>query len=78
MLSVLFKPQNFTKTGEQEAVRCDTATLLRNKGCSSNGIINPRNDLTKKSDKPLIAGANPMQIQPQEIQLDLRPGMLHS
>ncbi len=78
MLSVLFKPQNFTKTGEQEAARCDTATSLINKGCSSNGIINPKNIFQLKSSNPLAAGKNPVQIYPQEIQLNLRPGMLHS
>uniref|UniRef100_A0A672KCU3 Integrin beta n=1 Tax=Sinocyclocheilus grahami TaxID=75366 RepID=A0A672KCU3_SINGR len=69
------KDLNFTKTGEQEAIRCDTAASLRNKGCSSNGIINPKNNFAKNSNKPLAAGANPVQIQPQEIQLNLRPGL---
>lgn len=78
MLSVLLKPQNFTKAGEQEAARCNTAAMLRDKGCSSNGIINPKNDFIKTKDKPLAPGANPVQIQPQEVQLNLRPGMSYS
>lgn len=78
MLYVLFKPQNFTKTGEQEAVRCDTVASLQKRGCSHNFIINPKNDFLKVSNKPLTAGTNPVQIQPQEISLNLRPGMLLS
>ncbi|XP_059418463.1 integrin beta-2 [Carassius carassius] len=69
------KDLNFTKDVKQEAARCDTYTSLKEKGCSPSGIINPKNDFTKKADKPLNAGKNPVQIQPQEIQLDLRPGM---
>uniref|UniRef100_A0A8C2ESE9 Integrin beta n=1 Tax=Cyprinus carpio TaxID=7962 RepID=A0A8C2ESE9_CYPCA len=68
------KDLNFTKAGEQEAARCNTAAMLRDKGCSSNGIINPKNDFIKTKDKPLAPGANPVQIQPQEVQLNLRPG----
>uniref|UniRef100_A0A9J7ZY15 Integrin beta n=1 Tax=Cyprinus carpio carpio TaxID=630221 RepID=A0A9J7ZY15_CYPCA len=69
------KDLNFTKAGEQEAARCNTAAMLRDKGCSSNGIINPKNDFIKTKDKPLAPGANPVQIQPQEVQLNLRPGL---
>ncbi|XP_026127046.1 integrin beta-2-like [Carassius auratus] len=69
------KDLNFTKTGQQEAVRCNTAAMLRNEGCSSNGIINPKNNFTKTLNKPLGAGPSPVQIQPQEIQLNLRPGL---
>uniref|UniRef100_A0A672NP77 Integrin beta n=1 Tax=Sinocyclocheilus grahami TaxID=75366 RepID=A0A672NP77_SINGR len=69
------KDLNFTKTGEQEAARCDTVAVLEERGCSPTGIINPKNDFIKISNKPLNAGKNPVQIQPQEIQLDLRPGV---
>uniref|UniRef100_A0A8C2DD52 Integrin beta n=1 Tax=Cyprinus carpio TaxID=7962 RepID=A0A8C2DD52_CYPCA len=69
------KDLNFTKTGEQEAARCDTPAVLKEKGCPPTDIINPKNDFIKISNKPLKAGENPVQIQPQEIQLDLRPGM---
>ncbi|XP_043105025.1 integrin beta-2 [Puntigrus tetrazona] len=69
------KDLNFTKTGEQEAARCDTAASLKIKGCSADGIVNPKNDFLKISDKPLVAGSNPVQMQPQEIELNLRPGL---
>ncbi|XP_073722140.1 integrin beta-2-like [Misgurnus anguillicaudatus] len=67
---------NFTKTGEQEAVRCNTVSELKGKGCK--GRIDPPNKLNIIENKPLIAGKNPVQIQPQEIKLDLRPGKPHT
>nr|XP_055070808.1 integrin beta-2 [Misgurnus anguillicaudatus]XP_055070809.1 integrin beta-2 [Misgurnus anguillicaudatus]XP_055070810.1 integrin beta-2 [Misgurnus anguillicaudatus] len=67
---------NFTKTGEQEAVRCNTVSELEGKGCVA--IKNPSNDLYNIVNKPLVAGDNPVQIQPQEIKLDLRPGKPHT
>lgn len=70
------KELNFTKRGEQEAVRCDTVAVLKEKGCSS--IIDPLNNLNKISIKPLTAGSNPVQIHPQEIELNLRPGKPHT
>lgn len=78
LLFVLFKQQNFTKTGEQEAARCDTVTFLINRGCSPNSIINPKNDIQMVLNKPLATGPDPVQIQPQEIHLNLRPGMLYT
>ncbi|XP_067300549.1 integrin beta-2 [Pseudorasbora parva] len=69
---------NFTKTGEQEAARCDTVALLTEKGCPPNSIINPKNIFSNVLNKPLIGGSNPVQIKPQEVTLDLRPGMPNS
>ncbi|TRY99864.1 hypothetical protein DNTS_016960, partial [Danionella cerebrum] len=66
---------NFTKMGEQEAARCDTVALLLERGCVKDSIINPKNKFEYVKDDPLVAGANPVQIQPQEIRLNLRPGM---
>lgn len=72
------KDLNFTKPGEQEAARCDTVTLLKERGCPSDSIINPQNNLHIDLNKPLATGPNPVQIQPQEINLYLRPGMPHT
>lgn len=69
------KELNFTKTGEQEAARCDTVKLLLDRGCSKENIINPQNIFQNVVNKALVAGKDPVQIQPQEIQLNLRPGM---
>ncbi|XP_077071783.1 integrin beta-2 [Siphateles boraxobius] len=72
------KDLNFTKTGEQEAARCDTEALLKERGCPENSIINPVNTFATILNKPLVTGSNPVQIQPQEILLDLRPGKPHT
>ncbi|KAA0715491.1 Integrin beta-2 [Triplophysa tibetana] len=66
------KDLNFTKPGEQEAVRCDSVAVLKDKGCSA--LIDPENKLNKISTKPLTAGSHPVQITPQELELNLRPG----
>ncbi|XP_035379481.1 integrin beta-2 isoform X2 [Electrophorus electricus] len=68
---------NFTKPGEQEAVRCDTRTVLLGKGCLETNIVSPRSNHKKDKDRPLSGGQHqkdPVQIQPQEITLELRPG----
>ncbi|XP_056611668.1 integrin beta-2-like isoform X1 [Triplophysa dalaica] len=70
------KDLNFNKPGEQEAVRCDTVAVLTDKGCSA--IIDPQNKLNKISIKPLTNGSHPVQITPQEIELNLRPGKPHT
>ncbi|XP_056092875.1 integrin beta-2 [Rhinichthys klamathensis goyatoka] len=72
------KDLNFTKTGEQEAARCDTKALLIDRGCPPNSIINPLNIWKPVLNKSLAAGPNPVQIQPQQIELDLRPGLPHT
>ncbi|XP_052004080.1 integrin beta-2 [Xyrauchen texanus] len=73
------KHVNFTKTGEQEAVRCDTVAVLKEKGCASTDIENPPNNFVAIENKPLNANIEiPVQIQPQEIKLNLRPGMPHT
>lgn len=68
---------NFTKTGEPEAVRCDTEEKLKEKGCSQQKIISPTSHLENVANKPLSGSdrtKNPVQVQPQEIKLNLRPG----
>lgn len=71
--------QNFTKPGEPEAVRCDTENNLLKKGCPEKKIINPPSDLINVRNKPLTSTKdktkNAVQLQPQEIALNLRPGM---
>ncbi|XP_030641735.1 integrin beta-2 [Chanos chanos] len=68
---------NFTKPGEQEAVRCNTKEALVSKGCPENDIVSPLNNMNRLKDKPLSStrGRDPVQIQPQEIKLQLRPGV---
>ncbi|KAK3543273.1 hypothetical protein QTP70_014066 [Hemibagrus guttatus] len=72
------KKLNFTKPGELEAVRCDTKQKLIEKGCPNDDIINPLSDLTKIQNKPLRNATEqtktPVQLQPQEIEVNLRPG----
>ncbi|KAI4878702.1 hypothetical protein NFI96_013478 [Prochilodus magdalenae] len=68
---------NFTKPGELEAVRCDTRAEIVKKGCPENKIIDPPNILNKLINRPLTPGISsndPVQIQPQKIELVLRPG----
>ncbi|CAJ1078846.1 integrin beta-2-like [Xyrichtys novacula] len=71
------KKLNFTKPGEQEAVRCDTrATLLKN-GCEDEDIISPENSMTKDKAEPLsdsFTQQKLIQLSPQKISLSLRPG----
>ncbi|XP_036425194.1 integrin beta-2 [Colossoma macropomum] len=72
---------NFTKRGELEAVRCDTLSEILKRGCPRSKIVNPPNDQRKIRDKPLSEGKqgnSPVQIQPQEIYLELRPGKPHT
>ncbi|KAF4087153.1 hypothetical protein AMELA_G00092400 [Ameiurus melas] len=72
---------NFTKTGEPEAVRCDTVDKLKEKGCSEGKIINPPSSLENLLNKPLSGSGrtkNPVQVQPQEIRLNLRPGQAYT
>ncbi|CAI5670717.1 unnamed protein product [Oreochromis niloticus] len=68
---------NFTKAGEQDAVRCNTRAELINKGCKENEIISPPNKLNIAKDDPLSASQNGqvVQMRPQKIDLDLRPGL---
>ena len=69
--------QNFTKAGEQEAVRCDTQAQLIKRGCKREEIISPKNNLTIVKKDPLSTSFNqqePVQLSPQKISLRLRPG----
>ncbi|KAJ8416683.1 hypothetical protein AAFF_G00325610 [Aldrovandia affinis] len=71
------KHVNFTKTGEPNAVRCDTEARLLEKGCDSGHIISPSSYVIRVRSKPLSKGTpteEPIQIRPQEVQLVLRPG----
>lgn len=68
---------NFTKPGELEAVRCDTMKELLAKGCPEIKIIKAPSNHDQKSNKPLSKGSatsSPVQVQPQDILLNLRPG----
>ncbi|XP_028289591.1 integrin beta-2 [Parambassis ranga] len=72
------KQLNFTKAGEQEAVRCNTPTQLREIGCKENEIISPENRLkVTKNDvlSPSFVQKEPVQMSPQKISLELRPGL---
>uniref|UniRef100_A0AAY4CHJ3 Integrin beta n=1 Tax=Denticeps clupeoides TaxID=299321 RepID=A0AAY4CHJ3_9TELE len=73
------KKLNFTKTGEQEAVRCDTQENLKTRGCSETEIISPKNIQQATQKKPLTSSSSgssdPVQIMPQEVKLELRPDM---
>ncbi|XP_072253903.1 integrin beta-2 [Leuresthes tenuis] len=69
---------DFTKPGEQEAVRCDTQTQLLKRGCQRKDIISPENVINTTKDDPLSALFNqqePVQMRPQMIRLNLRPGL---
>ncbi|XP_041858022.1 integrin beta-2 isoform X2 [Melanotaenia boesemani] len=69
---------NFTKSGEQDAVRCDTEDQLKSKGCKQEEIVSPKNELQTIKEEPLSASFDkqePVQISPQQIRLKLRPGL---
>ncbi|XP_047456513.1 integrin beta-2-like [Mugil cephalus] len=69
---------NFTKPGEQEAVRCDTKDQLKQKGCDDEEIISPFNypDITKSVPLSMsFKNEEPVQMSPQKINLQLRPGL---
>uniref|UniRef100_A0A1A8F1D7 Integrin beta n=2 Tax=Nothobranchius korthausae TaxID=1143690 RepID=A0A1A8F1D7_9TELE len=72
------KQLNFTKPGEQEAVRCDTKAQLVKKGCNIFEIIAPENHKTTIKDVPLStlsSNQEPVQMRPQQVSLKLRPGL---
>ncbi|XP_040912731.1 integrin beta-2 [Toxotes jaculatrix] len=72
------KQLNFTKAGEQEAVRCDTKAQLIERGCMAEAIISSNNEQVIKKNNPLTTSFNreePVQLAPQEIDLRLRPGL---
>ncbi|KAM4558258.1 integrin beta-2 [Odontesthes bonariensis] len=69
---------DFTKPGEQEAVRCDTRRQLQLRGCQMEDIISPVNVVNITKDNPLSASfvqEEPVQMRPQMIRLNLRPGL---
>ncbi|XP_071391791.1 integrin beta-2 [Centroberyx affinis] len=72
------KQLNFTKPGEQEAARCDTRSELMKRGCMTGEIISPMNNIDIVKDTPLSKSFDqqePIQLNPQEIKLKLRPGL---
>ncbi|XP_035249397.1 integrin beta-2 [Anguilla anguilla] len=74
---------NFTKQGESDTVRCDTRVALRERGCEADNIVSPQNSQTLVKDLPLTtrsstANKEPVQLKPQQITLDLRPGLPHT
>ncbi|XP_029314649.1 LOW QUALITY PROTEIN: integrin beta-2-like [Cottoperca gobio] len=69
---------NFTKAGEQEAVRCDTQAHLIERGCEIEEIISPENNVIIVKKDPLSVSfekEEPVQLSPQNIRLTLRPGL---
>ncbi|CAN9498054.1 unnamed protein product [Ophioblennius macclurei] len=66
---------NFTKAGEQEAVRCDTRAHLMARGCEEEDIISPVNNIQIVEDRPLSEDQEVVQMRPQKIHLKLRPGL---
>ncbi|MCJ8732784.1 hypothetical protein PDJAM_G00215060 [Pangasius djambal] len=67
----------FIKPGEPEAVRCDTKNKLIEKGCKEEKIITSPSTSDLRQNRPLSGSErtnNPVQVQPQEIELNLRPG----
>uniref|UniRef100_A0A8B9JUN3 Integrin beta n=1 Tax=Astyanax mexicanus TaxID=7994 RepID=A0A8B9JUN3_ASTMX len=72
---------NFTKPGELDTVRCDTRSALLKRGCPEVKLINPPSSMQFIKNKPLSDGQakkDLVQVQPQEITLDLRPGKPYS
>ncbi|XP_058888027.1 integrin beta-2-like isoform X1 [Acipenser ruthenus] len=68
------KQKNFTNKGEQDSARCDTKEELEKRGCTETNIINPSSIFTPTVDIPLRSGNQPIQLAPQQIHLELRPG----
>ncbi|KAI3356614.1 hypothetical protein L3Q82_017821, partial [Scortum barcoo] len=69
---------NFTKAGEQETARCDTRARLMERGCKTEEIISPKNNLIIVKSDALSVSFNqqePVQLSPQKISLKLRPGL---
>ncbi|XP_068185040.1 integrin beta-2 [Antennarius striatus] len=70
---------NFTSSGKQEAVRCDTRSQLIARGCEPDEIISPQNDKSTVEEKPLSVSLSsdqqPVQLSPQKISLRMRPGL---
>ncbi|XP_063069558.1 integrin beta-2-like [Engraulis encrasicolus] len=74
------KHVNYTKAGDPVATRCSTRADLREKGCLETDIIYPENSYRPVKQKPLTktdqpGSVDPVQVQPQEVKLDLRPGL---
>ncbi|XP_043931055.1 integrin beta-2-like isoform X2 [Protopterus annectens] len=69
------KKQNFTKAGEPDSVRCDTVTKLNERGCTSTDAIKPDSAVILKENNPFgKSGATVTQLQPQHVEVKLRPG----
>ncbi|XP_033901161.2 integrin beta-2-like isoform X2 [Acipenser ruthenus] len=68
------KQKNFTNKGEPDSARCDTKEQLEKRGCTETNIISPDSVFTPSMDSPLKSGSHPIQLAPQQINLDLRPG----
>ncbi|XP_076119827.1 integrin beta-2 [Alosa pseudoharengus] len=72
------KSVNFTNQGESDAERCETKAKLMEKGCKETDIISPQNSKKNIKQKPLsgpTSTTDAVQIEPQEIKLELRPGL---
>ncbi|NWS76085.1 ITB2 protein, partial [Crotophaga sulcirostris] len=67
------KQPSFTKAGEPDSVRCDTKEQLQQRGCPSDEIEFPVNNIMRTQDSPL---SNEIQLTPQEMHLKLRTGIV--
>ncbi|KPP59396.1 integrin beta-2-like [Scleropages formosus] len=80
--------QDYIKQGEPEWKRCDTEAKLKQSFCNETNIIFPSSHHILLANKPLSTNRRhqdqnnvrrePVQVQPQEVQLLLRPGLQHS
>ncbi|XP_041097482.1 integrin beta-7 [Polyodon spathula] len=74
------KQLNFTKAGESDSSRCDSEESLRQRGCAISQIQNPKNFLHLDKNRELKQGVEirggeeVVQLQPQGLTLNLRPG----
>ncbi|XP_064419483.1 integrin beta-2 [Latimeria chalumnae] len=67
--------KNFTKAGEPDSARCDTAEVLTKRGCTDRDIISPKSASRRTRNDPLQnKNQRVVQIAPQAFQLRLRPG----
>ncbi|XP_053554742.1 integrin beta-2 [Bombina bombina] len=63
--------RNFTNAGEPDSTRCDTVSVLRQRGCKDGDIINPTS-ISSSINNPVLDIDN--QLTPRGISLQLRPG----
>ncbi|KAL4660205.1 integrin beta-2-like isoform X1 [Arapaima gigas] len=76
------KQLDFIKQGEPDSTRCDTEANLINQGCGETDIIFPKSNDRPLENKPLSKAKSStqeaVQVKPQSVHLELRPGMPHT